>query len=173
MKTPKKSWRVRPLTDQARGALFNILAAKIAGASFLDLFAGTGAVGIEALSRGAETAVFVELNRFAVSLIRENLELTKLAGRAEVLALDVLRAIKLLNARGAKFDLIYLGAPYDDPILAAGLELIAGGGLLKPAGILVAEYRRQQAVAESFGGLARVREARYGETVLGFYRNKQ
>ena len=170
MKTPKKSWRVRPLTDQARGALFNILAAKIGGSSFLDLFAGTGAVGIEALSRGAETAVFVELNRLAVALVRENLELTKLAGRAEVFALDVLRAIKLLDAKGARFDLIYLGAPYDDPVLAASLELIAGTGLLKPGGIVVAEYRRQQVIAESFGGLARVREARYGETVLGFYR---
>jgi 16S rRNA (guanine(966)-N(2))-methyltransferase RsmD len=173
LKTPRKSWRVRPLTDQARGALFNILATQIAGASFLDLFAGTGAVGIEALSRGAGVAFFVEMNRSAVSLIRENLEHTGLTGRAEVFALDVLRAVKLLDGKGAQFDLIYLGAPYDDPVLEASLQLVAGSGLLKPEGTVIAEYRRQQVVPEDFGGLARYREARYGETMLGFYRMKK
>lgn len=173
MKTPKKSWRVRPLTDQARGALFNILATKIADASFLDLFAGTGAVGIEALSRGAAVAFFVELNRSAVSLIRENLELTGLAERAEVFALDVLRAVKLLDGKGAKFDLIYLGAPYDDPVLEVSLKLLAGSQLLNQGGSVIAEYRRQQVIADNYGGLERYREARYGETVLGFYRMKK
>lgn len=173
MKTPKKSWRVRPLTDQARAALFNILAAKIAGSSFLDLFAGTGAVGIEALSRGAATAIFVERGREAVTLIRQNLELTGFTDRAEVFAMDVPRAVKLLAGQGAGFDLIYLGAPYDDPVLAESLELISRSGLLAAGGLLIAEYRRQQVMAESFGALARVREARYGETVLGFYRIKK
>ncbi len=164
---------MRPLTDQARGALFNILAAKIEGAGFLDLFAGTGAVGIEALSRGAGVCFFVELNRQAAALINENLALTGLAERAEVYNLDALRAVKLLDGKGAKFDLVYLGAPYDNPVLTECLELIAGSQLLNPDAVLIAEYRRQQSVAERFGGLARFREARYGETVLGFYRMAQ
>ncbi|MDD5594368.1 MAG: 16S rRNA (guanine(966)-N(2))-methyltransferase RsmD [Candidatus Margulisbacteria bacterium] len=170
MKTPKKSWRVRPLTDQARGALFNILATQIADSSFLDLFAGTGAVGIEALSRGARVAFFVELNRSAVALIRENLELTGLADRAEVFAMDVLRAVKLLDGKGAKFDIIYLGAPYDDPVLDESIKTIAGLKLLAQGGLLIAEYRRQQVIPEKYGELTRFREARYGETVLGFYK---
>lgn len=130
-------------------------------------------MGIEALSRGASVVFFVELNRQAVALVRENLALTGLAERAEVYALDVLRAVKLLDSRGAKFDLIYLGAPYDDPALEKSLKLIAGSRLLNDDGILVAEYRRQQAIAEDYDGLARYREARYGETVLGFYRMGQ
>jgi len=115
----------------------------------------------------------VELNRSAVSLIRENLRLTVLAEHAEVFELDVLRAIKLLAAKNAKFDLIYLGAPYVDPVLAESLKLVAGSGLLKPEGIMIAEYRRQQVIPDSFGGLVRYREARYGETMLGFYRMKK
>jgi 16S rRNA (guanine(966)-N(2))-methyltransferase RsmD len=172
LKTPRQVRGVRPLTDQARGALFNILAARIGGSSFLDLFAGTGAVGIEALSRGAATASFVEHNRAAVALIRQNLELTGLGDRAEVFSMDVPRAIKLLDGKGARFDHIYLGAPYDDPVLVECLGLIAGSGLLNMAGILIAEYRRQQVVAGSFGALERFREARYGETILGFYKLK-
>jgi 16S rRNA (guanine966-N2)-methyltransferase len=113
------------------------------------------------------------MNRSAVALIRENLELTGLAERAEVYALDVRRAIRLLDGKGAKFDLIYLGAPYDDPVLEESLKLIAGSGLLGPDGLMIAEYRRQQAIPDSCGGLERYREARYGETVLGFYRMKK
>lgn len=136
----------------------------------MDLFAGTGAVGIEALSRGASVVFFVELNRQAAALITENLQITGLAGSAEVFTMDALRAVKLLDGKGAKFDLIYLGAPYDDPVLEECLKLIAGSQLLKADGITVAEYRRQQVIAETYGGLSRFREARYGETVLGFYR---
>ncbi len=113
------------------------------------------------------------MNRQAAALINENLELTGLAERAEVYTMDALRAVKLLDGKGARFDLIYLGAPYDNPVLLECLELIAGSHLLNEAGVLIAEYRRQQTVAERFGGLQRIREARYGETVLGFYRMEQ
>jgi len=130
-------------------------------------------VGIEALSRGAGVVFFVELNRQVVALINENLALTGLAERAEVYAMDVPRAVKLLDGKGAKFDLVYLGAPYDNPVLEESLGLIAGSGLLERDGVLVAEYRRQQAIKEVYGGLERFREARYGETTLGFYRMKQ
>lgn len=172
MKPPKRSWGVRPLTDQARGALFNILAMKVPDASFLDLFAGTGAVGIEALSRGAKLAIFVELNRQVVSLIRQNLESTDLADRAEVYAVEVERAIKLLGGKGAKFDLIFLGAPYDDPALEKAINQLAEMQMLNENGILIAEHRRQRKLSETFGKFARVREERYGETVLAFYKIK-
>ncbi|MFA4844861.1 MAG: 16S rRNA (guanine(966)-N(2))-methyltransferase RsmD [Candidatus Margulisiibacteriota bacterium] len=172
MKTPKKGWGIRPLTDQARGALFNILAVKNAEASFLDVFAGTGAVGIEALSRGAQTAIFVELGRPAADLIRQNLALAGCAGQAEIFNMDAVRAISFLGGKGAQFDIIFLGAPYDNPVLEKVMAQVAAGNLLKPDGVMVAEHRRQHQLAETVGNLVRMRDARYGETVLSFYKGQ-
>jgi 16S rRNA (guanine(966)-N(2))-methyltransferase RsmD len=142
LKSPKLSRgrRVRPLSDQAKEALFNILGAKVVDSHFLDLFAGTGAVGIEALSRGARISIFVELDRKVVATIRENLDITELGDSAEVYSLDVLRAIKVLDSKGAKFDVIFLGAPYGSPNLNKAMELISASGLVAPGGILVAEF---------------------------------
>jgi 16S rRNA (guanine(966)-N(2))-methyltransferase RsmD len=157
------------LTDQAKEALFNILRGKIQDCSFLDLFAGSGAVGIEALSRGARNAVFVELNRKAVSVIRENLDKTGLAGRAEVYAVDVIRALNLLERKQARFDVVFLGAPYDSPDLEKALIKIGAMGFL--GGIVIAEHRKQHKLQETYGNLKAFRETRYGETVLAFYEN--
>jgi len=172
LKAPKKGWKLRPLTDQAKEALFNILGRRVQNSVFLDLFASTGAVGIEALSRGAEIALLVEKNPLAVSLIRQNLELTKLSDRAEVYALDVLRALNLFEKKGAKFDLIFLGAPYDHPILEKTLGKIAEINILKDGALVMAEHRKQHLLAEAYGKLKLVREARYGETTLSFYEVK-
>jgi 16S rRNA (guanine966-N2)-methyltransferase len=136
----------------------------------LDVFAGTGAVGIEALSRGARLAIFVELNRSAVTLIRENLALTGFTDRAEVYAIDALRAVPILAGKGAAFDLIYLGAPYESPVLEKVLAQLAETGLLAAGGTLIAEHRRQHLLADRFGQLLKYRAARYGETVLAFYK---
>jgi len=171
LKTPKKSRSLRPLTDQAREALFNILGGKVVDSCFLDLFAGTGAVGIEALSRGAKIAIFVELNRPTVSIIRQNLELTGFSDRAEVYAVDVIRALNLLNGKGAKFDIIFVGAPYDSPVLEKALLKLSETEVLKTDGILVAEHRKQHTLQEKYGKLKAFRDARYGETVLTFYEN--
>ncbi|HVN67578.1 MAG TPA: 16S rRNA (guanine(966)-N(2))-methyltransferase RsmD [Candidatus Sulfotelmatobacter sp.] len=172
LKTPKADGRVRPLTDRAREALFNILAEKVGGSSFLDLFAGTGAVGIEALSRGAKIAIFVELNRQVVALIRQNLAITGFTDRAEVYAVDALKAVNILNGKGARFGIIFIGAPYDSPLLAKVLDKIAEGGLLAPDGVLIAEHRKQQEMAIEYGKLQMYRTARYGETVFDFYKEK-
>lgn len=137
--------------------------------SFLDLFAGTGAVGIEALSRGARLAIFVELKRPIVSLIRQNLEAAGFSDRAEVYAVDVIRALNLLNGKGAKFDMVFAGAPYDSPVLEKALVKLSETEILKPDGILIAEHRKQHRMQEEYGKLKLFREARYGETVLSFY----
>jgi len=150
--------------------LFNILATETPDASFLDIFAGTGAVGIEALSRGARLAIFVDLSRNAVGLIRENLDLTGLADRAEVYAVDAVRAIGILSGKGARFEIIFLGAPYESPVLEKTLARLAETELLAPGGTLVAEHRRQHTLPAEFGKLKLVREARYGETILAFYK---
>ncbi|MFH1386928.1 MAG: 16S rRNA (guanine(966)-N(2))-methyltransferase RsmD [bacterium] len=171
LKTPGNDRGVRPLTDFARSALFNILAEKNVEARFLDIFAGTGAVGLEALSRGAKIAIFVELSRPAVKLIRENIELTGFHDRAEVFAVDAVRAIDILGGKGAQFDIIFLGAPYESPALEKAAKRLAELNVLAPKGVVIAEHRRQHKIDESFGKLKKFRDARYGETVLSFYEN--
>ena len=172
LKVPKLSRgrRIRPLTDQAKEALFNILGIKVPDSYFLDLFAGTGAVGIEALSRGAKIAIFVELDKRAVSSIRENLAATELDSSAEVYSLEVLKAIKVLDSKGSKFDIIFLGAPYGSPILEKALEKLSGSGLVKDDALVVAEHRAKHEISQNFGNLVRFRDSRYGDTVLSFYK---
>ncbi len=137
----------------------------------LDLFAGSGAVGIEALSRGAEKAVFVELNRKNAGVIEQNLKATKLIDLAEVLVLDVIKGLKVLSGRGDRFDIIYLGAPYDSPKLLEAMELIGQLELLNKNGVVIAEHRKQHQIAEVYDRLRSFRENRYGETVFTFYEN--
>jgi len=141
----------------------------VAGCLFLDLFAGSGAVGIEALSRDGEKAVFVEQNRQAQKVIEDNLRLTGLFDQAVVFPLPVDRALKILARQGEQFDLIFLGAPYDSPDLEGALAILGQGQYLKPKGLVIAEHRRQHQLADSFGCLQAKRENRYGETTLTFY----
>lgn len=161
--------KIRPLSDQAKEALFNILQNKISDAYFLDLFAGTGSVGIEALSRGATLSIFVEIDKRTVNVIRENLENCGLADRAEVYALDVIRALRILKRKAAKFDIIFLGAPYDSPNLEKALVKLSETEILKSDGILIAEHRKQHKMQEQYGKLKVLRDVRYGETMLSFY----
>jgi len=170
LKVPKG--KIRPLSDQAKEALFNILAGRMEGISFLDLFAGSGSVGIEALSRGARLSIFVEVDRRSVAVIRENLTDLSLFDRAEVFALEVRRALKILNKKQAKFDIIFIGAPYGSPILSQTLKLLGKADLLKEGGIVVAEHRFKQLVDEEFDLLIRFRQERYGDTMFSFYKVK-
>lgn len=170
IKVPKTN--LRPLSDQAREALFNILAAKVPDCDFLDLFAGSGSVGLEALSRGARLSIFVEMHRKSVEVIRENLSDLGFSDRAEVFAIDVLRAIKIFTQKGAKFDIIFLGAPYGSPDLRKVLELIGNHKLLRPKGVIIAEHRFKSVLDDAFGNLTQFREERYGDTIFTFYKEQ-
>jgi 16S rRNA (guanine(966)-N(2))-methyltransferase RsmD len=170
LKAPKGN--IRPLSDQAKEALFNILQNKVADSYFLDLFAGTGSVGIEALSRGAKLSFFVEFNKKHVQVVRENLADCGFSDRAEVYALDVLRALKILKRKGAKFDIIFIGAPYDSPVLEKVLLELGEAESLKKSGIVIAEHRKQHKLQDEYGNLKMFREAKYGETVLTFYEDR-
>jgi 16S rRNA (guanine(966)-N(2))-methyltransferase RsmD len=161
---------LRPLTGQVKEALFNILGVRAAGASFLDLFAGTGSVGIEALSRGAKLVIFVERDRRTVNVIRENLRLTELHDQAEVYSIGVLKAVEILNSKKAKFDIIFIGAPYDDPALEKTLKKLGELNLLREEGTVIAEHRKKHELECEYGVLSKFREARYGDTVLSFYK---
>lgn len=112
LKTPQ-GYDTRPTTDKIKETLFNILNPYLADIDFLDLFSGSGAIGIEALSRGAKYAAFVENDRAALECIKSNLKLTKLDSQAEVYALEVLEAIKALEINGKVFDVVYMDPPYN------------------------------------------------------------
>jgi len=163
LKSPQSA---RPLTDRVKEALFNILQGVVEGTKFLDLFAGCGQVGIEALSRGAELALFVENNRKNVAVIKENLEATGLAEKAKVFPGDAARAISSLASQGYFFDYIYLGAPYESPDLIKCLTKL---GEVKLGKLIIAEHRKQQQLEKVYGQLQEIRQNQYGETTLTFY----
>ncbi len=170
LKTPKTD--IRPLSDRSKEALFNILSTKVVDSSFLDVFAGSGSVGIEALSRGAKIAFFVEKDKRHVRIIRENLSDFGFSDRSEVYLLDALQGIKILSSKSAKFDIIFLGAPYNSPVLEEALKQLGEMELLNPNGIIVAEYRFKQKIDSEYGKISRFREEKYGDTILAFYERK-
>lgn len=134
---------VRPTGDRERERLFAVIEPWLREADCLDLFAGSGALGIEALSRGARSCVFVERARRACEAVRTNLERTGLSGRAELLAASASSALARLGARGRRFDVVFLDPPYDRPELLVGaLETLDTLGLVAPDGLVAAEHRR-------------------------------
>jgi 16S rRNA (guanine966-N2)-methyltransferase len=163
----------RPIGDRVKQTLFAILEPDLRDARVLDLFAGSGAAGIEALSRGAAQAIFVDRDAGAVATIKSNLERTHLAGpHAIVLKAESLAWLGGAQGRAAApFDVVILDPPYDRPELLAGaLERLASGEFLGPAGVVVAKHFWREAPPARMGLLASVRERRFGETSLTFYR---
>lgn len=163
---------IRPTADRVREAIFNILGPLVPEAQVLDLFAGTGALGIEALSRGAGRAVFVENQVSALQVLRRNLAQCQLMEAGQILPQDAVRALAALAARGERFDLIFLDPPYSQGLAEAIVPLVARTGLLAPEGILVVEHRRDEDLAETYPPLARRDQRRYGATLISFYENQ-
>jgi 16S rRNA (guanine(966)-N(2))-methyltransferase RsmD len=167
LKAPR--WEgLRPTSDKLRETLFNILAPRIAGARVLDAFAGTGALGIEAMSRGAAAVVFIEEDRRAQALIAENLAHCGIANGYAIIRSAFVRGIASVRAEPAfaPFDIILLDPPYDhspDAILATASTVVAPGGLL------VYEHSRRQATPIAVASMIRVRSIRSGDSMLSFY----
>jgi 16S rRNA (guanine(966)-N(2))-methyltransferase RsmD len=161
--------KIRPTSDRLRETLFNILAPRISDARFLDLCAGSGAVGIEAFSRGAASVTFIESSRRAASLIEENLEHCGVAAQAQVHNRDALAALKLLSGKDAQFDIIYFDPPYESHIYSPVLELIGKTALLARGGVLVAEHRGAAILNRDYGDLRPYREVKQGDSRLTFY----
>ena len=150
----------RPTPDRLREALFNVLAPRIAGAAFADLYAGTGAVGIEALSRGASRAIFVENNRAPVNVIRENLRALGLEKRAVVRQGRVLTILPKIEA-----DIFFLDPPY-----ALEKEYgLALNSIVSPPGLVIVQHDVRLKLENSYGALQRMRELRQSDNVLSFY----
>ena len=158
---------IRPTADVVKEAVFNIIQFDIEGRRVLDLFAGTGQLGIECLSRGALRATFVDARLDAVRLIRENLALTGLADRAEVLTADY---ASVLSAAGEKYDLIFLDPPYETKLLERSLELISQFDILREHGIIVCESRREKTMPELAPPYRQTLSRRYGKVCLTVYK---
>jgi 16S rRNA (guanine(966)-N(2))-methyltransferase RsmD len=164
--------RTRPTSDYLREVLFNILADHIEGRMFLDLYAGTGAVGIEALSRGAAGAVFVEHDRSALAALYRNLDAAGFRDRAEVIPMEVLRYLRRAAGGLRPFDLIFLDPPYMHTQTIAVLDLIASTGLLAPDGIAIVERSTKTTPVRIPNGLTLIRQVRHGITGLELYRQE-
>lgn len=160
---------IRPLRDRVRAALFDILGELVVDAEFLDLFAGTGAVGLEALSRGARHATFVDSSGKAIRIIRANLKKLRYEDRAEVIKDDALEAIRKLWRRGRRFDLIFMGAPYSKGLTQQALKFLSFYNLLREGGVLVAEIHKSEELSPRYGDLVRIQDRDYGDSRLVFY----
>jgi 16S rRNA (guanine966-N2)-methyltransferase len=162
--------QTRPTSDRLRETLFNVVAPRIEGSVWLDLFAGSGAVGIEALSRGAQRVYFVESSTAAARVIRNNLHTLEISKEAEILERDALAALRLLNTQSVAYDFIFLDPPYrkmDD--YEQVLNFISQSRLLSSGGKVIAEHDKHFDPGESFGPLRRYRVLRQGDAVLSFY----
>jgi 16S rRNA (guanine966-N2)-methyltransferase len=157
----------RPITDRVKESLFNILGRQIVDALFLDLFAGTGSVGIEALSRGARRAVFVERNRQALKVIAENLKRTGLADRAKVVSSDVFKFLR--EEFDAKFDIVYLAPPQYKGLWAKTLLALDGWELLADGGLIIAQIHPKEFTPLDLTSLQLADQRKYGSTLLCFY----
>lgn len=165
---------VRPTSDRLRETLFNVLAARPGGVEesvWLDVFAGTGAVGIEALSRGARQVYFVESSRKAASAIRENLQSLGIDEGFEVIEREAASALKLLDAEAVRCDYCFLDPPYQmEAAYEQSLGLLSQSQLLRPESVIIAEHDRKFDPGERFGALVRFRKLEQGDSGLSFYR---
>jgi 16S rRNA (guanine(966)-N(2))-methyltransferase RsmD len=170
-----KGLALRPTSDRLRETLFNVLGPSVAGARFVDVFAGTGAVGIEALSRGAAEVVFIENHLPAAALIHKNLDSLGVRSGATVLGADALRGLEMLAAKrkwdGAAFDFVFLDPPY-----AAAeeyervLRVLGSASFLAPGSVIIAEHHKKFDLPVHAGSLARFRVLKQGDAALSFYR---
>lgn len=162
--------RVRPTSDRVRGALFQILAQELPGAVVLDLFAGTGALGIEALSRGAERVDFVERDQRLCSAIERNLEKAGFADRGHVHRTQAEQAVTFLEG---PYHLVLLDPPYELSGLESIMEALNRPGLLEKGGLVVVEHSSRADGVERYGMLMREDHRRYGDTALSSYRMEE
>ena len=162
-----KGLAVRPTGDRFRETLFDIIGPDIRDSAFLDLFAGSGAIGIEALSRGAESAVFVDNSPDAVRVIEKNIDLVRYRGRSLVLGTDCLEALRSLSEKGRSFDYIFMDPPYRLNLCTAVLRAIGDLSLLRAGGLVIAEQASDEELPEA-AGFVRSRIKEYTATRFVF-----
>ncbi|HVP79916.1 MAG TPA: 16S rRNA (guanine(966)-N(2))-methyltransferase RsmD [Thermodesulfobacteriota bacterium] len=170
--TPK-DLSLRPTSDRVKESIFNILRGQIEGRAVLDLFAGTGNLGIEALSRGAKKVVFVEKGKRAFRLIQRNVAQFGLAERSEVLPIDANRAIEVLKQRRILFDLIFMDPPYEQGLIERTLTKLNSHPIYHKDSVLVIEHHRRELLSAAASGWDLIRHRQMGETVVSILTPQQ
>ena len=162
------SVKTRPTSDRVKESIFNIIFSLVPDAYVLDLFAGTGNLGIEALSRGAKECVFIDKSGECSSIIKQNLQHTRLEEQGQVIQKEVAKAIKVLP-KDRRFDIIFMDPPYNKNFIPETLKLIVDNDIINKNGIIVAEYDIDDNAPEQVDALKAMRICRYGDTVVSFY----
>jgi len=170
LKTPK-GLNTRPTVDRVKESVFNILNPYIPGSRVLDLFSGTGALAIEALSRGAELAYLVEENRNCCEIIRENLAHTRFLDKGVVYCRKVSSFLKEFGRKDIKFDIVFMDPPYSHNFIQETLQLLMENDIINDKGIVICEHHKNETVQDSYGSLKKVRTKDYGDTRVSFFVN--
>ena len=169
--TPKDS-QIRPTSDRVKESLFSILTVLLgnfSGRRVLDIFAGTGNLGIEALSRGASEAVFIDENREAAALVKKNLDLAGFADRGTVLHKEALAALNMLGKTGGPFGLVFLDPPYREGLSGKVLDVLAGSKLIDGSSVIIAETAAREELPSEFCRLQEFDKRVYGDTAIVFF----
>lgn len=167
--TPKNQ-DVRPTTDRVKESLFNIINPYIRQSNILDLFAGTGSLGIECLSRGAKNCVFVDKSRDSINIVRSNVKKARVENESTILNIDFKGALKRLSVQNQKFDVIFMDPPYYENMFIDCLKNIDELNLLCEDGIIVVEHDTKDLFEDKVGRLEKTRDKKYGNTTLTFYK---
>jgi 16S rRNA (guanine(966)-N(2))-methyltransferase RsmD len=162
--------RMRPTTGKVKEAIFNILQGRIDGASFLDLYAGTGAVGMEALRRGAAETVFVEASKSSSQNIQMLIERNGHTGKSRVIMKRVLTFIEWAERSDTSFDIIFLDPPYHTDEIRAVLSALGESRIVRQDGFVIAEHFKKRHLPERSGSLLKIRDYTYGDSILTLYR---
>jgi 16S rRNA (guanine966-N2)-methyltransferase len=160
----------RPTADQVRIALMDTLTPALPGARVLDLFAGAGSIGLEALSRDAGHATFVERDARAAAALVANVRALGVESRAQVVRDDVERALGRLAGEARRFEIIFLDPPYTTDLASRALDALGSGALVAPDGLVIAQHFTKRPPAREYGALRAFRDRRFGETTLTFFR---
>jgi 16S rRNA (guanine966-N2)-methyltransferase len=166
---PVEGTDIRPTSDKVKEALFSILGGAVIDSTFLDLFGGTGGIGIEALSRGARHVVFIDSNNRSIKVLRGNLKRLDIKEHVEVYNADYSTAIRKLYKYGKRFDIIYIDPPYGIGLAESALKEIDQNPILSQAGLIVVEHDSKEDMPQKVGKLYLYRNKKYGNTVLSFY----
>lgn len=168
---PKKSREIRPTADRVRESIFNILGQWMDGLHVLDLYAGTGALGLEALSRGAASLVMVDQDREAQQLCRENAEALGFLPQSRVLAMPAAKGLEQLARDGRKFELVFADPPYAARVVPTLLDALAAAKVLADGGTFVVEHDKREEAPDEHAGFQRVDQRRFGDTLVSFYKS--
>ncbi|MFH1837606.1 MAG: 16S rRNA (guanine(966)-N(2))-methyltransferase RsmD [Candidatus Omnitrophota bacterium] len=166
------SVETRPTKDRIREAVFNIIAAHVPNADVLDIFAGSGAYGLEALSRGAERAIFVENDKECVDTIKKNIDLLDLNKYSEIMDMDAFRALGSIGESADRFDLVFADPPYNKNLAKKTLIIVNQYDILRPVSFFILEHHKDENIPGSEGNVSLFRQKSYGEIVISIFKKK-